>query len=137
MRTNFQNNGTPIRSGTKIVREAIEKSYNEVVVSAHSVESKMDDITSKIDQFRVHNAAIANYCLVHPATAVFGSASVVAIPSYLGECRFPPPEKCRDLMIGFGMRGMMLGAIGTASFTTLFIGSLLYAQRRGHITRSS
>lgn len=85
MRNSFQTNGTPIRSGMKVVREAVENSYNEAIVTAHGVEENVDNLTSRIDQFRIHNAAIANYCLVHPSTAIFGSAGAIAIPSYLGK----------------------------------------------------
>lgn len=90
LRSNVQSNGTPIRTGTKKAREAIESSYGEFVSSANQAEQALGGMTSAFDRFRDRNAAIANYCQVHPSTAIFGSAGVVAVPSYFGT--FSPPS---------------------------------------------
>jgi hypothetical protein len=84
-RQNVQTNGTPIRSYARIARESVQSSYGVVISSISSVESKIDDVTEKIDRFRQSNAAMVSYCQLHPSTAIFGSAGAVAIPSYFGK----------------------------------------------------
>jgi hypothetical protein len=135
LRSSIQSNGTPVRTGTKMAREAIESSYGEFVSSVNQVEQTVDSLTSSIDQFREKNAAITNYCQVHPSTAIFGSAGAVAVPSYFST--FSSSSFLANyfpLLVVFGARGMMLGALGTASVATLFVGALFFSQRKhkGH-----
>jgi hypothetical protein len=145
LKTNIQSNGTPVRTGTKMAREAIESSYGDFISSVNQVEQSVDRMTGAVNRFREKNAAMTNYCQVHPSTAIFGSAGVVAVPSYLGTTL---PLSFFDLYmssvmsfsasIAFGVRGMMLGALGTASFATLFVGALFFSQRNEkHIGRKN
>jgi hypothetical protein len=131
-RQNVQTNGTPIRSYARIARESVQSSYGVVISSISSVESKIDDVTEKIDRFRQSNAAMVSYCQLHPSTAIFGSAGAVAIPSYFGKSPHltAPHLSVSHALVVFGVRGMTIGALGAASFSTLFVGALLYTQRK-------
>lgn len=130
----FQTDGTPIRSLSKDARESIEKTYNQIMSKSNQLEVKVNGFTAQVDNVIHNNAHLIDYCRLHPAVTIFGSTSLISIPSFFSKFFFS--FDCSlillivfDCFIVFGLRGMMFSAIGTVSLSTLFVGGLMYRNK--------